>query len=326
MDARWLDDFLMVVDCGSFTVAAQRRGVSQSGLSRRIQALESWVGSPLFDRLAQPLLLTVAGRRFAPYASSLRAMLDAAQQLDPATLARDAGCVTIAASDGLEARLLPELLGRARQRCPETSLRVVGKDERCARAALLSGQALLWVVAQDPHAPVELAPELFEAKLVAHDRLMPVVAAVGGHALYELPGTQHTPVPLVDYVGGHPLSNFVGRCLPREPRLPHLRTACVAESMYALRALVTQGLGLGILFESMVRDELRAGELLCAWQRWITPVEVLMVRPRRIGDESPAQALAAAVWDRTPELPPSFRIPSIDGLERGVLLVSDVVA
>ena len=66
MDVRWLDDFQAVIDCGSFTHAAQRRGVSQSGLSRRIQALEQWVGAPLFDRLAQPLLLTAAGRRFAP--------------------------------------------------------------------------------------------------------------------------------------------------------------------------------------------------------------------------------------------------------------------
>jgi len=82
MDLRWLDDFLTVFDCGSFTQAAQRRGVSQSGLSRRIQALEQWVGAPLFDRLAQPLLPTAAGRRFAPLAIGLRSMFDGARRSD----------------------------------------------------------------------------------------------------------------------------------------------------------------------------------------------------------------------------------------------------
>jgi DNA-binding transcriptional LysR family regulator len=323
MDLRWLDDFLTVVDCGSFTQAAQRRGVSQSGLSRRIQALEQWVGSPLFDRLAQPLLLTAAGRRFTPLAIGLRSMFDAAQRHEPS---RDAHTVTIATSDGFEAGLLPLLLGRIRRQFPDTPLRAVSHDERRARAALLSGQALRWVVGQDPQAPIELMPELFHAKRVARDRLMPVVGARGGRPLFELPGTRQRPVPVIDYADAHPLATFLSQRLARERSLPHLRVACVAESMHALRALVAQGLGLGVVCESMVSEELRAGELLCAQPRWTSAVDVLMVRPRCAIRSTPATAVASAIWDQTVELPEEPRNPPTTSAGRGALLLSDVVA
>jgi len=323
MDLRWLDDFLTVVDCGSFTQAALRRGVSQSGLSRRIQALEQWVGSPLFDRLAQPLLLTAAGRRFTPLAIGLRSMFDAAQHHEPSC---GPHTVTIATSDGFEAGLLPLLLGRIRPQFPDTPLRAVSRDERRARAELLSGQSLLWVVAQDPRAPIELMPELFHATRVARDRLMPLVGARGGQPLFELPGTWQRPVPVIDYADGHPLATFLSQRLARERSLPHLRVACVAESMHALRALVAEGLGLGVAYESMVSEELRAGELLCAQPRWTSAIDVLMVRPRCATHISPATAVANAIWDQTAELPEEPRHPPATSAGRGALLLSDVVA
>jgi DNA-binding transcriptional LysR family regulator len=323
MDLRWLDDFLAVTDCGSFTQAAQRRGVSQSGLSRRIQALEQWVGAPLFDRLAQPLLLTAAGRRFTPLAIGLRSMFDAAQRREPSHAPNS---VTIATSDGFEAGLLPLLLGRIRRQFPTTALRVIGHDERRARASLLAGRSLLWVVAQDPQAPIDLAPEFFHAKRVARDRLMPVGGARGGRPLFELPGTRQRPVPVIDYADAHPLATFLTQRLARERTLPHLRVACIAESMHALRALVAQGLGLGVVYESMVSDDLRAGELLCAQPRWISPVDVLLVRPRRVLRNSPSATLVNAIWDQTGELPEEPRNPPSTSTGRGALLVSDVVA
>lgn len=326
MDVRWLDDFLAVLACRSFTHAALHRGVSQSALSRRIQVLEEWVGAPLFDRHAQPLRLTVTGRRFASMAARLRSMLDAAQEPEPPRINRRPQAVTIAASDGLEAGVLPQLLGRLRHECPGTALRVVGHHEQHALASLLSGRALLWVVAQDPQTPVDLMPELFHAKLVARDRLMAVMGTRDGRPLFELPGTAQRPVPVVDYADTHPLAASLNQRLARERVLPHLQVAGIAASMGALRALVAEGLGLGMVYESMVGHELRAGELLCAQPRWTTPVEVLMVRPRHLLRSSPLARRANALWDRTAELPEDPRHPPATSAARTALLVSDVVS
>ena len=50
MDIRWLQDFLTVAERGNFTRAAEERNASQAAFSRRIQALESWLGVTLIDR------------------------------------------------------------------------------------------------------------------------------------------------------------------------------------------------------------------------------------------------------------------------------------
>lgn len=326
MDVRWLDDFQTVIDCGSFTHAAQRRGLSQPALSRRIQALEQWVGAPLFDRRVQPVRLTVPGLYFASKAAGLRSMLDAAQAPHPSLIGCDPDAVTIATSDGLEAGVLPRLLGRLRRECPDTALRIVGRRERHARTALLTGHALLWVVAQDPRAPVDLVPDLFHAKLVARDRLMAVVGTRGGRPLFELPGTLQRPVPMIDYAARHPLAGSLNRRLARERTLPHLQVACIAGSMGALRALVAQGMGLGMVYESIVSHDLRSGELLCAQPRWTTPVEVLMVRARHALHGHPLAGRANALWERAIGLPEEPQHPPTTSAARSALLVSDVVA
>ncbi|NPD70301.1 LysR family transcriptional regulator (plasmid) [Lichenicola cladoniae] len=50
MDHGWLEDFLAAADCLHFARAAERRHMTQSAMSRRIQSLETWVGVSLFSR------------------------------------------------------------------------------------------------------------------------------------------------------------------------------------------------------------------------------------------------------------------------------------
>jgi LysR family transcriptional regulator, hypochlorite-specific transcription factor HypT len=41
MELKWLDDYLALIETGSFSAAAEKRHVSQPAFSRRIQMLES---------------------------------------------------------------------------------------------------------------------------------------------------------------------------------------------------------------------------------------------------------------------------------------------
>lgn len=56
--------FLAAVRTGSFQAAAAEIALSPSAFSRRIQALEAFIGAPLFDRSGPVPRLTQAGRRF----------------------------------------------------------------------------------------------------------------------------------------------------------------------------------------------------------------------------------------------------------------------
>lgn len=61
MELNWLEDLLSLSRTRSFSRTATERFCAQSAMSRRIKALELWVGVPLVDRSAYPALLTPAG-------------------------------------------------------------------------------------------------------------------------------------------------------------------------------------------------------------------------------------------------------------------------
>lgn len=71
MDIVLARTFLEVMTQGSFVAAAQRLNVTQTAVSARVKSLEEQLGVTLFRRLKAGTVLTPAGERFVPYASSL---------------------------------------------------------------------------------------------------------------------------------------------------------------------------------------------------------------------------------------------------------------
>lgn len=88
METKWLKDFLVLSVEGNFRIAALRRNVSQPAFSRRIQALEAWIGAPLIDRSSQPSQLTKAGTLFLPVAQKIVGLTYSVKQ-DIQTLVRE---------------------------------------------------------------------------------------------------------------------------------------------------------------------------------------------------------------------------------------------
>ena len=73
MNLSWLDDFLTLAAIGNFSRAADERHMTQPAFSRRIMALEEWLGVDLFDRGSKPPRLTETGRWFRQVAQDLLA-------------------------------------------------------------------------------------------------------------------------------------------------------------------------------------------------------------------------------------------------------------
>ena len=55
MRLEWLEDLVAILESGSFNEAAARRFVTQPAFSRRIRAIEDYVGAELFDRERKPV-------------------------------------------------------------------------------------------------------------------------------------------------------------------------------------------------------------------------------------------------------------------------------
>ncbi|WP_207478263.1 LysR family transcriptional regulator [Arenibaculum pallidiluteum] len=78
-----LDDmavFVKVVDCRSFTLAAERLGLSKSVVSRRLTELENRLGVRLLNRTTRRLSLTEVGQAFYERATRILADVDEAEQ------------------------------------------------------------------------------------------------------------------------------------------------------------------------------------------------------------------------------------------------------
>lgn len=55
---------LVAAQGGSFTVAAETLGITHGAVSRRVAAVEAWLGTGIFDRHGRGVRLTPAGQRF----------------------------------------------------------------------------------------------------------------------------------------------------------------------------------------------------------------------------------------------------------------------
>lgn len=71
-------------DTGSFTAAAERLGLTHGAVSRRVYAVEHWLGTAVFERHGRGVRVTPAGQRFiAQVEQALGAISDSADRWRP---------------------------------------------------------------------------------------------------------------------------------------------------------------------------------------------------------------------------------------------------
>ena len=128
MESKHLFTFLVVVEAGSFTRAAQKLDYAQSSITAQIQSLEAELGQPLFDRIGKKIILTDAGRRLLPYAQEISRMHALAQDALRSE-SELSGVLRIGAPESLAAFRLPGIIKEFRGRHPQ--VRITLKPGAC---------------------------------------------------------------------------------------------------------------------------------------------------------------------------------------------------
>ncbi|WP_043682469.1 LysR family transcriptional regulator [Streptomyces xylophagus] len=138
MELRLLVTFEKVATVLSFTRAAADLRYAQSSVTSQIRALESSLGTELFDRLGSRIRLTEAGERLLPYARQIIELTDEARAAVTGT-AEPAGSLTVGTMESLTSYRLSPLLEYFHHRYPKVrlSLRTTIGDE--TRQALRQG-------------------------------------------------------------------------------------------------------------------------------------------------------------------------------------------
>lgn len=196
---------LALAEAGSLQSAAARLGISLSGLSQQVTALERAVGARLFDRRARPVTLTPAGQALMGHARRILSVVSEAEAdlaaLSLASLPR----LTLAIIDDLDASLTPVLVAALQARFPRSFVQAVSGRSDQVIDRLVARTADIGVTALDPpDAGFRSLPILREGfVLVAARGVLDGAADVRG-ALGGLPFVPYSPdIPIGRKVARH---------------------------------------------------------------------------------------------------------------------------
>ena len=114
--------FHAVTKSNGFTRAAEELALTQPGVSKHIKQLEEYYGVHLFDRLGKKVVLTHAGELLLEATTEIFSLLDDAKMKIDDLGKMTAGKIAIGASFTAGTYLLPEILGHFRQLYPGVEL------------------------------------------------------------------------------------------------------------------------------------------------------------------------------------------------------------
>lgn len=257
MDLKHLEDFISLCDTSSFSRSAIARNVTQSAFSRRIQALELWVGAPLVDRSTFPTSLTSEGRLFRETADEVLSMLRDAR-LDVQSRRRQSRqTISFAALHTIALSFFPDWLKRIEHSLGPLKTEVLADNSHNCMQSLVEGKSDFLLTFHHDAVPVSIDADRFPFIVLGTDRLVAASRAENGTALFHLDGD----APLLAYGQNSflgRLSDYAARVSKINLTASHINDNAVAE---ILKAMVLAGHGIAWLPESLIRRDLASGHL-----------------------------------------------------------------
>ena len=282
MNLIWLDDFLALAATGNFSRAAEDRHSSQPAFSRRIRALEEWIGADLFDRSSQPATLTEVGEWFAGVAQELIARV-ARVPGDAAKIA-EASSVTlrIASTHALSFTFLPRWLRSLESHTTLGPVQLMSDVlERCEALML---QSKVQFVLSHAHGKAQgaLDAEPYSSARIGEDVLVAVSAPKEGAALHRL-RVGGAAVPVLHYTEESGLGRIMRAVLGRKLEALPVQVVFTAHLASVLRTMALDGRGIAWLPQTLVEDDIRQGRLVAAaGNEWSVPLEIRLYRDREL--------------------------------------------
>ena len=288
MELKWVEDFLSLARHRSFSRAAIERHVTQPALSRRIRALEHWVGAPLFDRSSFPITLTEFGMQFQPHAEEIVRTAHGVRD-DFLLLRRPKGpVVRIVTLHTLASTLVADWVAALMRDQPRARVVVIPSLQGVGDHfdALANGLAdLLITYAHAGITDKAIRDSELEFLTLRHDAFVPVVAPALFRQLGPAPISDGKAlVPYLSYASYSFSDKLVAPAV--RPFVRRLRTVYENGLSECLRAQVLRGAGLAWLPLHLIEDDLAAGRL-CEIERGGRRIPYEIRACRSLGTEAP---------------------------------------
>lgn len=262
-----MESFVESVKRGGLGSAAKSLGISRTIVSRNIQALESELGVRLMNRTTRSLSLSEAGQRYFNFCDELLTRVDEMDQQVSAQAAEARGELSVLAPKWMQT-VATRLLVDFAKAYPEIRPKLIlGGMAQTAYGFLEQGCEIALHTRQIPDSRI-IARRIAEIpyRLCASQAYLDSAGPLTGPA--DLAG--HNALVQYNY------HTWQFERDGREERFQPTPTLS-ANTFFALRDAALEGLGLALVPEPLVRDDLAQGRLVQAIPDWVPLGQTLYV-------------------------------------------------
>ncbi|WP_368505190.1 LysR family transcriptional regulator [Alkalihalophilus sp. As8PL] len=255
MDIKHLQTFLVACDTLNFTKTAEKLQYAQSSVTAQIKNLENELNLQLFERLGRKLILTHSGERLRQYASKIVHLEEEAR--NAMTTDHNGGTLVIGAQESQCTYRLPDLLRDFKLKYPSIQLifKAAHSDEMATKSLMEGDIDLAFIMDTRKNNPYVQSTPLIQERLI--------LISSPNHSL----ATKKTVTPddlLTETIlyteRGCSYRNSFEEILTYYKVTP--KTTLEFVSLEAIKKCVISNLGIAVLPEMVVKEELLEGELL----------------------------------------------------------------
>jgi len=242
----------------NITKASEELHITQPSVSQQLKFLEEECGVKLYKKMSRGVELTDRGQLFLKDVEPLLSRVDRLkEQFNDRPTDRKAGPLTIGSSHSQAVSFIPLLLAAFKETHPEVQLALRTGTSRLIEQLVLNSEVELAVITNPSQSPALTCLPYREKNFVAFISPTHPLAKKKELSLAELAQS-----PLI-FKKGRTTHERVWKHLKQveQERGYKLNVVMHSESTQAVKAAVRTGMGLGILFQDHVEQEIKRGEL-----------------------------------------------------------------
>lgn len=259
MEIRQLRAFISIAELGTFTAGALRVHVTQAAISMQIRQLENELGARLFIRAPRRVMLTEAGEQLLQRARQIIRDHDAALDEIAELAGAERGRLRVgSASAMVTTDVLPKLLKEVRKRHSRAEVTVASGTSEALVQQILSGEIDIAFVSMPVEARGINTERLAQDQLVAVASPRHRLAKQKTISAYTLAGEK-----LILGERGGNTRRLIDLFFAQAGVSLHVSMELSRQA--AIRRMVEEDMGVGIVPLQTVRDEVERGRLVRWW-------------------------------------------------------------
>ena len=259
MEIRQLRAFVAIAESGTFTAGAMRVHVTQAAISMQIRQLETEIGAKVFVRAPRHVILTEAGEQLLRRARQILREHDAALDEIAELAGAERGRLRIGSASAMVlTEQLPTILKNLRKQHPAAEIAVTSGTSEVLVDQILAGEVDIAFVSLPVDERGIKTERLSEDQLVAIASPQHKLAKQRTISAYTLAGER-----LILGERGGNTRRLIDQFFAQAGVT--LRVAMELSRQQAIKRMVEEDMGVGIVPLQSVKDEVEKGKLIRWW-------------------------------------------------------------